>query len=45
MSSNVSVTLPILKGLERGRAAEAALECLREEELTLRVHFCDQSIL
>jgi len=45
MSSNVSVTLPILKGLERGRAAEATLECLREEELTLRVHFSEKRIL
>jgi len=32
-----SVTLPVLKGLERRRAAEAALERLREYELTLSV--------
>ncbi len=40
-----SVTLPVLKGLERRRAAEAALERLREYELTLSVHFSEKSIL
>jgi len=43
--SNLSVTLPVLKGLERRRAAEAALERLREYELTLSVHFSEKSIL
>jgi hypothetical protein len=31
--------------LERRRTAEAALERLREEELTLRVHFSEKRIL
>jgi hypothetical protein len=45
MYRNLSVTLPGLTGLERRRAAEAALERLREEELTLRVHFSEKRIL
>jgi len=34
-----------LKGLEGCREAEAALDEMRWHALTLRVHFCDQSIL
>ena len=45
MYRHLSVTLSVLTGLERGRAAEAALERLREEELTLRVHFSEKRIL
>jgi hypothetical protein len=40
MYRNLSVTLPVLKGLERRRAAEAALERLHWYELRIPWQSC-----